>query len=292
MSLARPATRRSLHSLPALPHEFKSGVPGLLSADGYDMAWTQYQSLMLEKLNSLVAGTEFEQSDTYKTLVSTARDPNKAPIFNHASMAHNNHFFFKNLSLNPREMPSDLRRDLERSFSSIETLRREFVATATAMFGPGFVWLVQTGPSDFAILPTYLAGSPYPAAHWRRQDVDMNTTGAHGSAGPWLRNAQVKGMPQKKDEAPPGSAKVMPLLCVNTWEHVWLRDYGVGYGGQGGKKAFVEAWWEAVDWDAVAYSMRQAKPGDFTTKASMERPTPEQTTTDEKGEEAPTPPRE
>ena len=56
--VARPAVggRRSLHSLPALPHDFKEGVPGLLSADGHEMAWTQYQSLMLEKLNSLVAG--------------------------------------------------------------------------------------------------------------------------------------------------------------------------------------------------------------------------------------------
>lgn len=70
VSLARPATRRSLHSLPALPHEFKSGVPGLLSADGYDMAWTQYQSLMLEKLNSLVAGELHRCSQAHNPLLS------------------------------------------------------------------------------------------------------------------------------------------------------------------------------------------------------------------------------
>lgn len=204
-------------------------------------------------------------------------------------MAHNNHFFFKNLTPNPSGMPSDLARDLERSFSSIETLRREFVATATAMFGPGFVWLVQTGPADFAILPTYLSGSPYPAAHWRRQDTDMNTTGAEGSAGPWLRNTQVRGMPSKKEGGPPGSGAVTPLLCVNTWEHVWLRDYGVGYGGQGGKRAFVEAWWESVDWEAVAFGMRMGKPESYTSKESMERPVPEQTGSDDKGEQEPRP---
>ncbi|SPO00876.1 related to RSM26 - mitochondrial ribosomal protein, small subunit [Cephalotrichum gorgonifer] len=288
--LARPAVQRaSIHSLPKLPHEFKDGVPGLLSADGYDMAWTQYQCVMLEKLNSLVAGTELEQKDTYSTIVSTARDPNKAPIFNHASMAHNNHFFFKNLSPRPGPMPSDLQRDLERSFSSIETLRREFIATAMGMFGPGFVWLVQTGPSDFAILPTYLAGSPYPAAHWRRQDVDMNTTGADGSAAPWLKSTQVKGLPRKKDEAPPGSGKITPLLCLNTWEHVWLRDYGIGYGDQGGKRAFVEAWWETVDWESVAYATRLRKPEARITRGAMETPVPEETMTDEKGETEPTP---
>jgi superoxide dismutase, Fe-Mn family len=37
-------------------HDFREGVPGLLSPQGFDMAWTQYQGLMLEKLSSLTAG--------------------------------------------------------------------------------------------------------------------------------------------------------------------------------------------------------------------------------------------
>lgn len=49
--------RRYLHSVPPLPFEFKDGVPGLLSPAGFDMAWTQYQTLMVEKLNTLTAGT-------------------------------------------------------------------------------------------------------------------------------------------------------------------------------------------------------------------------------------------
>lgn len=45
-----------MHALPPLAHDFNDGIPGLLSADGFDMAWTQYQGLMLEKLNAMVAG--------------------------------------------------------------------------------------------------------------------------------------------------------------------------------------------------------------------------------------------
>jgi hypothetical protein len=48
--------RRSLHSVPPLTHNFQEGVPGLLSPNGFDMAWTQYQNLMVEKLNVLTAG--------------------------------------------------------------------------------------------------------------------------------------------------------------------------------------------------------------------------------------------
>ncbi len=50
--------RRSVHSAPSLTHDFREGVPGLLSPQGFDMAWTQYQSLMLEKLSNLTAGMQ------------------------------------------------------------------------------------------------------------------------------------------------------------------------------------------------------------------------------------------
>lgn len=55
--LARPIQRRSMHHVPSLSHDFRDGVPGLLSAQGFDIAWTQYMTLMLDKLNALVAGT-------------------------------------------------------------------------------------------------------------------------------------------------------------------------------------------------------------------------------------------
>lgn len=46
-----------MHHMPPLPHDFREGVPGLLSAEGFDMAWTQHMTLMLDKLNAMTAGT-------------------------------------------------------------------------------------------------------------------------------------------------------------------------------------------------------------------------------------------
>jgi Fe-Mn family superoxide dismutase len=60
--------RRSVHShqLPLLKYDFSGGIPGLLSPAGFDMAWTQYQSLMIEKLSNLTAGmwTSFHSHGT------------------------------------------------------------------------------------------------------------------------------------------------------------------------------------------------------------------------------------
>ena len=166
-------------------------------------------------------------------------------------MAHNNHFFFKHLAPSPVPMSDTLRMHLEQSFGSIETLRREMVNTAGAMFGPGFVWLVQVQQqgmfASFRVLPTYLAGSPYPGAHWRRQDVDL-TTGV-GSTEKGMETARkylddtaygqgkASAAALKRNQIAPGGINLTPVLCLNVWEHAYLADYGVG-----GKLAFAEKW--------------------------------------------------
>ncbi|OAQ72184.1 superoxide dismutase [Pochonia chlamydosporia 170] len=260
-----PNATRSLHQVPTLPHDYSQGVPNLMSPGGFAIAWSDYMSLTVEKLNALTAGTELEDKDTKTISLLTAREPSQAPIFNYASMAHNNHFFFQGISPAGTPMPETLRAELEACFSSIETLRREFIITASAMFGPGFVWLVKAGPSDFRVLPTYLAGSPYPGAHWRAQPTDMNTVGNDGSAKSYFKN-QVYGNRKRSGDLPPGGIELEPLLCLNTWEHAWLLDWGVGAGGNGGKIAYAEAWWNLIDWERVAHRAGSIRP-EFKTAA-------------------------
>ena len=50
-----------MHDVPTLTYhnEFaEHGVGGLLSRDGYKIAWTDYQSLMVQRLNDITAGTD------------------------------------------------------------------------------------------------------------------------------------------------------------------------------------------------------------------------------------------
>ena len=155
----------------------------------------------------------------------------------------------------PTPVPISLRQVINMNFSSFETLRREFIAIAAAMFGPGFVWLVKSSDgTSFKLLSTYLAGSPYPGAHYRKQSVDMNTQPAASLKG--LSDADIErqmtpqnspGVLGTQKKVAAGGILLTPILCLNTWEHVWLGDYGID-----GKKAFVEAWWERINWNVVA----------------------------------------
>lgn len=200
----------------------------------------------------------------------TARQAHEASIFNHASMAFNNHLFFEGMRKvdfpagatepPPSNMSEKLQNEIKKNFSSVDTLRREFEATALAMFGPGFIWLVKNAKStEWRILTTYLAGSPLTAAHWRRQPVDLNSHGSDLSdeiVGSYISRTQsalgnLNNGRFDNAHTGPGGIEVTPVLCLNTWQHVWLRDYGLGAGGLGGKRQFVENWWHVIDWQRV-----------------------------------------
>ncbi|KAF2876510.1 Manganese/iron superoxide dismutase [Massariosphaeria phaeospora] len=250
-----PSARR-LHYVPTLANHAElqqNGIPGLYSPDAFREAYTDYMQHTIDQLNACTAGTAYEDQKAQSLVIEYARNPVTAYPFNVASMAWNNHFFFTgiNTDADMQSKPaSDLLPAINESFSSLETLRESFLETANAMFGPGFVWLVQTNDNaarKLRILPTYLAGSPLSGAHYRRQSEDLNTHNADSYQG--LNNVGSFGpaaQQKKQNQKPLGGIDVVPLLCVNTWEHAWLRDYGVA-----GKRQYLEAWWDKINWGTV-----------------------------------------
>jgi Fe-Mn family superoxide dismutase len=151
-------------------------------------------------------------------------------------------------------IPEELAHDIAESASSVESLKQDFLAAANAMFGPGFVWLVKDLNSGLLrIVCTYNAGSPYPGAHARRQAVDMNTQSPDG-----LRQGnQHAGFMGDHSSLPshlaPGAINAWPILCVNTWQHVWMMDYGIA-----GKEEYLERWWDRVNWESVHSNYKDA----------------------------------
>jgi superoxide dismutase, Fe-Mn family len=251
----------------------------LISKEGFEIAWTQYQGMMIERLNNLTNGARkpwpflhdivlyiadhFTITDTADAEVETLTLANRyahsaahASIFNVASMAHNNQFFFNCLSPQKTTPSSSFLADVENAFTSFDTLRTEMLETADAMFGNGFVWLFKDdGAGNLRIFCTYNAGSPWPQAHYRRQSRDMSNEYVHlaSSAAERARMSKVQNTAGsfgrhagQGNTLPSGSLSGGPILCVNVWQHAYLRDWGVA-----GKRRYLTAWWERIDWGAV-----------------------------------------
>lgn len=145
------------------------------------------------------------------------------------------------------------------------------------MFGPGFVWLVKrnSGPTlggqSLAILNTYIAGSPYPRAHFRQQSQDWNT--ATTKITNRMSTAEIASFSHQAGNfgshsiynanLAPGGVEVEVLLGVCTWEHVWLLDHGFD-----GKRKYLEAVWNRIDWNVVnsraEWVKKQSPPSDYS----------------------------
>lgn len=171
-------------------------------------------------------------------------------------------------------IPPALVAKIDQSFGSVDTLRGAMIANANAMFGPGFVWLVtDTTDQRLYLLNTYHAGTPYSRLSGRQQGHDMS---AYSGTSEEYRRAlnskeHIEHTVLSSDkpgrigggggEAGTGKMPVvtLPLLCVNTWEHVWLTDYGVA-----GKRKYLQNWWSRINWPYVLDNLvtvnRSARP--------------------------------
>lgn len=73
---ASPARR--LHSVAPLTEDGRfdrDGVPGLLSPEGFDIAYNTYQAHVLNKLNQWTAGTNDHPQDTVEAIAGPHRRP-------------------------------------------------------------------------------------------------------------------------------------------------------------------------------------------------------------------------
>ena len=77
--------------------------------------------------------------------------------------------------------------------------------------------------------------------------------GGHGGYGNGARRFSTvapRGLDLRNMEAAvrtgPAGIDLEVLLCVSTWEHVYMWDYGPW-----GKSAYLERWWDRIDWPKV-----------------------------------------
>ncbi|KAF3142397.1 hypothetical protein TWF703_000785 [Orbilia oligospora] len=258
-------SRRSLFTVPVLEGvntKLESGIAPVYSPHQFQIAWKEYQTHVIDRLNLVTAGTHLQNQHPLQVAILTSRDSDQAATFNYASMAHNNHFFFQSLSTSPTrpESMSVLMLTINESFGHINILKESFIATALACFSNAFVWLVlDHHDRKLKILTTYNSGTPYGLSH-RRQSVDVNTTTRpHQDPNTFPSSLQTSDYSNTSDnytralaeaplneEAAGREGGYSPLLCVNVWEHAWLVDYGFDK-----KEDFLNNWWEAVDWGVV-----------------------------------------
>jgi len=110
----------------------------------------------VDRLNALVAGTEFEKS-SLEYIVRKAR----GNIFDQAAQAWNHAFYWNSLSPDGGGAPGgDVLEAIRMSFGSFAAFQKEFNEKAIGLNGSGWVWLVERPDAKLAVVTTGSAATP------------------------------------------------------------------------------------------------------------------------------------
>lgn len=128
--------------LPPLPYA-ENALEPVITAHTIGFHFGKHHKGYVDNLNKLIAGTEYAGFSLEKIIAQTAGLTDKAAIFNNAAQIWNHTFYWK--SLTPKgggEPPAALKQQMEASFGSVDTCKKELAAAAMAQFGSGWAWLV------------------------------------------------------------------------------------------------------------------------------------------------------
>ncbi|GAA5983569.1 hypothetical protein JCM11641_007287 [Rhodosporidiobolus odoratus] len=156
---------RSLHQRVPLPYTTEQGIPGFLSPSALRTVAVDWQQGVLDRLNTLVRGTDEQDKSVLQTLKQTAQDPTKVLAFNYASEALNNSFFLSTLSPEPiaPSPSSSLSQQLSQTstLGSFPALISHFSAHVSGLHpsSGAYVWLVTDPSGNLGVVGTYAGGT-------------------------------------------------------------------------------------------------------------------------------------
>jgi Fe-Mn family superoxide dismutase len=137
-------TKAKPFTLPPLPYDEAALAP-TISANTMGFHYGKHHKAYVDKLNSLIAGTDFAEM-TLEDIVKTAfKDPSKRDIFNNAAQAWNHTFFWTCLTARQAKPGGEMLRAIEQNFGGLDGFNAEFAKQGAAQFGSGWVWLVAAG---------------------------------------------------------------------------------------------------------------------------------------------------
>lgn len=111
-----------------------------MSRETLEYHYGKHHKAYVDKLNSLIPGTEFENM-MLEEIITSAK---QWPIFNNAAQIWNHNFFWDTLKINNWSMPwTVLMEKITQTFWSFDTFKEKFKNEAIARFGSGWVWLVD-----------------------------------------------------------------------------------------------------------------------------------------------------
>ena len=141
--------------LPDLPYS-KDALAPHMSAETLEFHYGKHHKTYVDKLNSLVPGTPFENASLEEIIRKS-----DGGIFNNAAQVWNHTFFWNCLSPQGGGAPTGaVQEAIDKSFGSFDAFKEKFTQAAINLFGSGWAWLVKNPDGSLSIEALSNAGNP------------------------------------------------------------------------------------------------------------------------------------
>lgn len=212
-----------MFSLPTLPYPLEEGIPPTISAKQLDLHYNKHHNTYVTKLNGFVSADDSLKGKSLEEIVSlSAADPSKKGIFNNAAQHFNHSFYWSCLKPNGSKIPAEL----EVCIGICPWFRPQSLqAKIKEAFGSVDDFkkkFLESGTTNFGSGWTWLC---------QNKDGKLEIVNTSNAGVPFTDGYNV-------------------LLTCDVWEHAYYVDY------LNKRDAYIEAFWNIVNWDFVASNLK------------------------------------
>ncbi|TCD06797.1 superoxide dismutase [Erythrobacteraceae bacterium CFH 75059] len=118
-----------------------SALEPAVSAETLSYHHGKHHQAYLDKTNAAIEGTELD-GKPLEAVVAAARGTQQG-LFNNAAQSWNHGFYWHSLTPEATQPSGDLAQHIERSFGSLDALKRELKERGAGHFASGWVWLAE-----------------------------------------------------------------------------------------------------------------------------------------------------
>ncbi|RCW88124.1 superoxide dismutase [Paracoccus lutimaris] len=143
-------------TLPDLPYAHDALAGAGMSKETLEYHHDKHHKAYVDKLNELVAGTEWDGKSLEDIVTGTYQSGAVAQngIFNNASQHWNHSQFWEMMGPKSGAIPGALEKALAESFGSVDKFKADFSAAGVGQFGSGWAWLVKDKDGSLKITKT------------------------------------------------------------------------------------------------------------------------------------------
>ncbi len=152
---------------------FKDGaLAPIISAETISFHYAKHHQAYVDKVNELIAGTEFQDMSLEEIIERTYDKPEYQVLYNNAGQVFNHNVYWNSVGFGER-IDAELDAKIREHFETKDALRQKIIDEAVKLFGSGWVWLVEGAGGKLSVLATRNGETPLVLGYKPLLNVDV-----------------------------------------------------------------------------------------------------------------------